>query len=61
MKTNKAFMKRLKVTRRGKIVARKPGLNHFNAKEARNTQMVGNRTQQLTLTKKVQQRYIKFK
>jgi len=54
-------MKRLKVTRRGKIVARKPGLNHFNAKEARNTQMVGNRTQQLTLTKKVQQRYIKFK
>jgi ribosomal protein L35 len=61
MKTNKAFMKRLKVTRRGKIVARKPGQNHFNAKEGRNTQMVGNRTQRLTLTPKVAQRYIKFK
>jgi len=60
MKTNKAFSKRVKVTRQGKIVARKPGQNHFNAKEKRSTQMKGNRTQQLTLTKKVEQRYIKF-
>ena len=60
MKTNKAFAKRLKVTRRGKIVARKPGQNHFNAKESRNKQMNGRRTQTLTLTKKVMQRYIKI-
>jgi ribosomal protein L35 len=33
MKTNKSYTKRLKVTRRGKILARKPGQNHFNAKE----------------------------
>ncbi len=63
MKTNKSFTKRLKVTRRGKIVARKPGQNHFNAKEKRSTQMDGNRSQHLsegTMTKKVKQRYIKF-
>jgi len=27
-------MKRLRVTRKGKIVARTPGHNHFNAKES---------------------------
>lgn len=58
MKTNKAFTKRIKITRKGKIVARKPGQNHFNAKESRATQMGGRRSQQLTLTPKVAQRYI---
>ena len=61
MKTNKSFSKRLKVTRKGKIVARKPGQNHFNAKESRNTQMNGRRSQQLGadfMTAKVIQRYI---
>ena len=59
MKTNKAFTKRMKITRTGKIVARKPGQNHFNAKEGRSVQMSGNRTQQLNLSKKVSQQYIK--
>ncbi|HVU80247.1 MAG TPA: 50S ribosomal protein L35 [Candidatus Paceibacterota bacterium] len=58
MKTNKSFTKRLKITRTGKIVARKPGQNHFNAKESRSTQMNGRRSQALTLTPKVSQRYI---
>jgi ribosomal protein L35 len=61
MKTNKSFSKRLKVTRTGKIVARKPGKNHFNAKEGRSKQMAGNRTESLsrrTMTPKVMQRYI---
>ncbi|MES2203039.1 MAG: 50S ribosomal protein L35 [Patescibacteria group bacterium] len=64
MKTNKSFTKRLKVTRRGKIVARKPGQNHFNAKESRNKQMNGRRTQSLStsmMTKKVNQNYTNFK
>jgi len=63
MKTNKAFSKRLKVSRNGKITARKAGQNHFNAKESRRTQLKGNRTQSLpgtTITPKVAQRYIKF-
>jgi ribosomal protein L35 len=61
MKTNKSFSKRIKVTRKGKIVSRKPGQNHFNAKESRSTQMGGNRSQILnprTMTPKVMQRYI---
>jgi ribosomal protein L35 len=57
MKTNKSFSKRIKVTRRGKLVARKPGKNHFNAKEGRSTQMANNRTQNIKLTPKVLQRY----
>jgi len=58
MKTTKAFTKRLKLTRRGKIVARKPGQNHFNAKESRSGHMNRRRTQNISLTKKVMQRYI---
>jgi ribosomal protein L35 len=58
MKTNKAFTKRLKITRTGKIIARRPGQYHFNAKERRSTQMSGRRSQTLNLTPKVSQRYI---
>jgi ribosomal protein L35 len=58
MKTNKSFMKRLKVTKNGKIIARKPGQNHFNAKESRNTQMNNRRTQPFNLSKKMSQIYI---
>lgn len=58
MKTNKSFTKRLKLTRNGKIVARKPGQNHFNAKEKRSGQMDGRRSQIISVTPKVSQRYI---
>ena len=33
MKSNKSFMKRLRVTKKGKVIARVPGHNHFNAKK----------------------------
>ena len=39
MKTNKSYTKRLKITKSGKILARKPGRNHFNAKEQRVSQL----------------------
>jgi ribosomal protein L35 len=58
MKTNKSFTKRLKITRSGKLVARKPGQNHFNAKESRAGRMNRRRTQNILLSKKVSQRYI---
>jgi ribosomal protein L35 len=58
MKTNKSFTKRMKITKNGKLIARKAGQNHFNAKEKRSTQMDGNRTQSLNFSKKVSQRYI---
>lgn len=34
MKTNKSYMKRLRVTKKGKIISRVPGQNHFNAKRS---------------------------
>jgi ribosomal protein L35 len=34
MKSNKSYSKRLRVTKKGKIVARVPGHNHFNAKRS---------------------------
>lgn len=33
MKTNKSFTKRIRVTKKGKLIARTPGQDHFNAKE----------------------------
>lgn len=58
MKTNKAFTKRIKITRNGKLVARKPGQNHFNAKESRSGRMNRRRTQNILVTAKVSQRYV---
>lgn len=34
MKSNKSYGKRLRLTKNGKIVARVPGHNHFNAKRS---------------------------
>lgn len=34
MKNNKSFSKRLRVSKNGKIIARAPGQNHFNAKRS---------------------------
>lgn len=34
MKTNKSYTKRLRVTKKGKVIARVPGQNHFNAKRS---------------------------
>ena len=33
IKTTKSYAKRFKITRTGKILSRKAGQNHFNAKE----------------------------
>ena len=33
IKTNKAYLKRIKVTKDGTLLTRKAGQNHFNAKE----------------------------
>lgn len=41
MKTNKSFSKRLKLTKNGKILSRKSGFNHFNAKQSRTGQLGG--------------------
>jgi ribosomal protein L35 len=54
-KTNKSFTKRLRVTKTGKVLGRKAGFNHFNAKQRRVKQLAGKVPQVITLTKKVVQ------
>ncbi len=51
-KTNKSYSKRLKVTKTGKIIGRKPGFNHFNAKQSRVTQLAGKRGAEFPMTNK---------
>lgn len=58
MKTNKSFTKRLRVTRKGKLIARKPGQDHFNAKKSRATQLSQKRGQQIKLTNKARRRFL---
>ena len=52
-KTNKSFSKRLRVTRRGKILARKAGQNHFNAKASGRSQLAGKRKRNIKLGQKI--------
>lgn len=58
MKTNKSFTKRIKVTRTGKLIVRKSGQDHFNAKERGRTKAVKNRPQNLTTNKAVTRRFL---
>ena len=58
MKTNKSYTKRIKVTRTGKLIARKPGQDHFNAKERGRTKGEKGRTQSLNLSKDVRRRFL---
>ena len=52
MKTNKSFAKRLKLTKKGKILSRKPGFNHFNAKQSRTTQLAGRKGKNFVIKNK---------
>ncbi len=58
MKTNKSYTKRIRVTRTGKLVARKPGQNHFNAKQSGSTRTNKRRATSLTLTARARRRFL---
>lgn len=58
MKTNKSYTKRIRVTRTGKLVARKAGQNHFNAKASGSKRSGKRRAIAITLTAKVQRRFL---
>jgi len=58
MKTNKSYSKRLRVSKNGKIIARKPGQNHFNAKEASSTRLAKGRSQTIVMTNKNRGRFL---
>jgi ribosomal protein L35 len=58
MKTNKSVAKRIRVTKNGKVLARKAGHGHFNAKERRVKQLAKKGTQQIFIKKKTLLRFI---
>ncbi len=58
MKTNKSFTKRLKVTKNGKIIARKAGQNHFNAKESGSSKQNKKRSMQILFNNKAKARFL---
>ncbi|MES2087790.1 MAG: 50S ribosomal protein L35 [Patescibacteria group bacterium] len=58
MKTNKSYAKRLKVSKNGKITARKAGQNHFNAKESGRSQMKKNRSMAIQMTNQLRSRFL---
>jgi len=58
MKTNKSYSKRLRVTKNGKVIARKPGFNHFNAKQSRGHQLAGKKGVEIFLTPKWKSRVL---
>ena len=52
MKTNKSFAKRIKKTKTGKLVARKIGQNHLNAKATGSKKMKKKRTVIINISNK---------
>ncbi|MFO0718501.1 MAG: 50S ribosomal protein L35 [Candidatus Paceibacterota bacterium] len=58
MKTNKSFSKRLKLTKQGKIIARKTGQNHFNSKESGRSQISKKRSVGFVMSNKTKSRYL---
>jgi len=58
MKSNKSFLKRLRVTRKGKVIARVPGHNHFNAKESGSGRQKRNRKTNLTFKRVDRARFL---
>jgi len=58
MKTNKSYSKRLKVTKSGRILSRKAGQNHFNAKESRSTQLKKKRGMPFVIGNKAKSRLL---
>ena len=58
MKTNKSYAKRLKVTKNGKVLARKPGKNHNNAKMSRGAQLNAKRYGTFQIRHKLLKQYL---
>lgn len=58
MKTNKSYAKRIKVTKNGKLVTRKIGQNHFNARNRTRTTLRKRATVLISMTNKNRGRYL---
>jgi ribosomal protein L35 len=60
-KTNKSYKKRLRITKKGKVVQRRPGMGHFNAKESRKGQLKKKRMKDFSIDKKTLKHYLPHK
>jgi ribosomal protein L35 len=58
MKTNKAYTKRLRVTKKGKVLGRVGGLNHFNARKQRVKQLSKRKNVVVKMTNKTKSRFL---
>ncbi len=58
MKTNKSYTKRIKVTKNGKLLARRAGQNHFNARQSGEQRLRKKRLQPLSLSKRITRRFL---
>lgn len=58
MKTNKSVTKRLRLTKKGKIVARAPGHNHFNAKNTGTERQRKQRQGSIEMTNVLRSRFL---
>lgn len=61
MKTNKSYTKRIRVTKKGKLVARKPGQDHFNAKESGNKGRSKGQPQTIQVSNRIRRSFLSTK
>ncbi len=59
-KTNKSLSKRLKITRKGKILMRKGGQIHFRAKKKRSKELAQKKRVELKMSKKQLKQYLPY-
>ncbi len=60
MKTNKSFSKRIRVSPKGKLLTRKSGFNHFNAKQSRTKQLAGRKATTIVMKNKPMSHLLPF-
>lgn len=58
IKTNKAYSKRIKVTKNGKLLVRSSGQNHFNAKERQSTRAAKGRDTEFHMKNKERSKFL---
>ena len=58
IKTNKSYAKRFKITKSGKLLGRKSGQDHFNAKERRAAKSAKNRSAEFYMSNKERSRFL---
>jgi len=58
MKTNKSYLKRIKITKSGKLLTRKSGQNHFNSKERKHDKTAKNKGVEFHMSNKERSRFL---